>query len=131
MVHGGVLPGPARRCESSGSTGWSRWRRPTRHFELAPDYSVDEIITGTRLFEAERAETLVVRYSARIAGWIAEREGKCVAPDGSLTLEHPLADEHWAMRHVLQYGPEAEVLAPKSVRQQLAARLRQLEEAFQ
>ncbi len=100
-------------------------------FELAADYSVDEIITGTRLFETERVETLVVRYSPRIAGWIAEREGKHVAPDGSLTLEHPLADEHWAMRHVLQYGPEAEVLAPESVRQQLAEQLRLLEEAFQ
>jgi predicted DNA-binding transcriptional regulator YafY len=85
-------------------------------FEIPGDYSVDAIIAENRLFKAERAETMVVRYSPRIARWIAEREGKPVANDGSLTLEHPLADDQWAMRHVLQYGPEAEVLAPESLR---------------
>jgi predicted DNA-binding transcriptional regulator YafY len=65
-----------------------------------------------------------VRYSPRIARWIAEREKVPLDDDGSLTLEHPLADEEWAVRHVLQYGPEAEVLAPASVR---AAVVRTLE----
>ena len=96
-------------------------------FEIPGDYSVDAIIAENRLFEAERAETMVVRYSPRIARWIAEREGKPVAADGTLTLEHPLADEQWAMRHVLQYGPEAEVLAPESLRTRLAERLNEME----
>lgn len=32
--------------------------------------------------------------------------------DGSLTMEHPPGDAEWAIRHVLQYGPEAEALDP-------------------
>lgn len=96
-------------------------------FAIPSDYSVDALIADNRLFKAERAETMVVRYSARIAPWIAEREGKHVAKDGSMTLDHPLADEQWAIRHVLQYGPEAEVLAPESMRKLLTARLTQLE----
>jgi predicted DNA-binding transcriptional regulator YafY len=58
-----------------------------------------------------------------VARWIAEREGKSVEADGSLTLEHPLADTDWAVRHVLQYGPDAEVLEPAAVRQAIVRRL--------
>jgi predicted DNA-binding transcriptional regulator YafY len=54
---------------------------------------------------------------------VAEREGVRPAEDGSLTLEHPVADESWAVRHVLQYGPDAEVLAPDSIRTLLRERL--------
>ena len=38
-------------------------------------------------------------------------------------MEYPLADTHWAVRYVLQYGPQAEVLAPESLRKQVAERL--------
>ena len=64
-----------------------------------------------------------MRYSPRIARWIAEREGKELEKDGSLVVEHTLADTDWAVRHVLQYGPEAEVLAPPEVKAELVRRL--------
>ena len=70
--------------------------------------------------------TLKVRYSPRIARWIAEREGKPLAEDGSLTLEHPLADTDWAVRHVLQYGPDATVLEPAEVREAVVQRLEEM-----
>jgi predicted DNA-binding transcriptional regulator YafY len=66
---------------------------------------------------------MTVRYSPRIARWVAEREGLQLAEDGSLTMEHPVADESWAVRHVLQYGPDAEVLAPAAMRELVADRL--------
>ena len=34
--------------------------------------------------------------------WIAEREGKPLDEDGSLTMEHPLADLDWAVWHLPQ-----------------------------
>jgi predicted DNA-binding transcriptional regulator YafY len=64
-----------------------------------------------------------VKYSPRIARWIAEREGVSPDPDGSLTLEHPLADADWGLRHVLQYGPDAEVLEPLDLRAEIVRRL--------
>jgi predicted DNA-binding transcriptional regulator YafY len=64
-----------------------------------------------------------VRYSPRIARWIAEREGVEPDADGSLTLEHPLLDVQWGVRHVLQYGPDAEVVEPADVREEIARRL--------
>lgn len=71
----------------------------------------------------KNAESLRVWYSAQIARWIAEREGKQLAADGSLTLSHPLADRGWAVRHVLQYGPDAELLKPAALRRELVGRL--------
>ena len=43
--------------------------------------------------------------------------------DGSLTVDHPLVDMQWGVRHVLQYGPDAEVLEPAEVREDVARRL--------
>jgi predicted DNA-binding transcriptional regulator YafY len=81
------------------------------------------VIGDGKAFQTSSAATLTVRYSPRIARWIAEREGKPLAEDGSLTMEHPLADTDWAVRHVLQYGPDATVLAPAEVREAVVKRL--------
>lgn len=93
-------------------------------FRLPPAFSVEALVQGDRMFQADGATPLIVRYSPRIAQWIAEREAAVVAEDGSLTLTHPLADEDWAVRHVLQYGPDAEVLSPPGVRAAVRERLR-------
>lgn len=69
-----------------------------------------------RAFISPTAQRMTVRYSPRIARWVAEREGKSLDADGSLTLEHPVADESWAVRHVLQYGPDAELVEPAGLR---------------
>lgn len=92
-------------------------------FDLPAGFSLDAVLRDGRAFHAEQVRTLRVRYSPRIARWIAEREGRSPAADGSLTVEHPLADEDWAIRHVLQYGPDAEVLAPAELRTAVRARL--------
>lgn len=94
-------------------------------FERPASYSPDQVLPHGRAFSApvDGAGTMRVRYSARIARWIAEREARALDADGSLTMEHPLADEEWGIRHVLQYGPDAEVLAPVALRETLRKRL--------
>lgn len=92
-------------------------------FEIPDSFSLDQVLREGRAFHREDAEPLRVRYSPRIARWIAEREGAPLDEDGSLTLTHPLADESWAIRHVLQYGPEAEVLHPPRLRSAVRERL--------
>ncbi|MEJ7811443.1 MAG: WYL domain-containing protein [Gemmatimonadaceae bacterium] len=95
-------------------------------FEPPPALELDSVIREGKVFRAEEPGTLRVRYAPRIARWVAEREGAPLDADGSLTLEHPLADAEWAVRHVLQYGPDAEVLAPASVRDAMRERLEAL-----
>lgn len=93
-------------------------------FTVPESFSLDEILSdGKALSSSGGPRVLVVRYSPRIARWIAEREGRELAPDGSLTVEHPLVDTTWAIRHVLRYGPDAEVLAPADVREELRVTL--------
>jgi len=90
----------------------------------APHPSVVDSALAKGPFHTDRPARMTVRYSSTVARWIAEREGKSLAADGSLTAERPLADPAWGVRHVLQYGPEAEVLEPAWMREEVATRLR-------
>ena len=95
-------------------------------YRLPSREAIEQLLGAGKPFHSEHTRTLTVRYSPRIARWIAEREQVPLAGDGSLTLDHPLADTDWAVRHVLQYGPDAEVIAPIEVREQLRTRLASL-----
>ena len=91
---------------------------------FTPDASFDSAsVAGDRPFVGTPERTMTVRYSSRIARWICEREGGELAEDGSLTRDYPLGDMGWAVRHVLQYGPDAEVLAPDELREEIVRRL--------
>lgn len=99
----------------------------TDRYEIPSDFSVSKVLEKGKGLKAEASSSgITVRYSPRIARWIAEREGMAVSDDGSLTVEHPLADEDWGMRHVLQYGPDAELLEPLDIRRKIIERLRVL-----
>jgi predicted DNA-binding transcriptional regulator YafY len=94
-----------------------------QRFDMPADFSLDAVLREGRVFYNEQPGTMLVRYSPRVARWIAEREGRVPDDDGALVIEHPLADWEWGMRHVLQYGPEAEVLEPAALRERLRERL--------
>lgn len=86
-------------------------------YKVPDDFSIDRVMEKSKaMLSREPAEILRVRYSSRIAKWIAEREGVALDADGSATIEHPLHDDQWAVRHALQYGAEAEVVAPARIR---------------
>jgi len=93
-------------------------------FEVPSDFDLDGVLRDGRIFSGERPEDeLVVRYSPQVARWVAEREGVPLDADGSVTVSWPLADDAWAVRHVLQYGVDASVLAPTRIRDLVIARL--------
>lgn len=92
-------------------------------YELPSAFALESVAPDGRVLHGTPVTTMRVRYSARIAPWIAEREGIDVAADGALVLEHPVHDIGWAVRHVLQYGPDAEVVAPVEMRALVADRL--------
>ncbi len=95
-------------------------------YAIPADFSLDAMVRDGRLLHGRHAQTLVVAYSPTIARWIAEREGLAQEADGSLVVEYPLADEEWALRHTLQYGAEAEVLAPIEVRAMVRERVQRM-----
>ena len=92
-------------------------------YEIPTTFSVDEHLNDRKVLRTGAPAKMRVRYSPRIARWIAEREGLEPDVDGSLTMDHPLLDVQWGVRHVLQYGPDAEVLEPHDVRAEVARRV--------
>ncbi len=119
-------------CESSADVRIFRVDRiqlaeaQEEHFERPATWRVDDVVTGRRVLRTDAPRQLRVRYGARVARWIAEREGAVPAADGSVEVTYPLADATWAVRHVLQYGPDAEVLAPDDVRALVRDRLQRM-----
>jgi proteasome accessory factor C len=97
-------------------------------YDIPADFSLAQVLQHGGVFKRDEGvdDALVVRYSPQVARWIAERTGKSVAPDGTLDVSYPLADEAWAVRHVLQYGPDARVLAPAGVKERVVAVLDEL-----
>jgi predicted DNA-binding transcriptional regulator YafY len=93
-------------------------------YSLPKDFSLEGELRGNQVLSpAPVEEVMRVRYSPRIARWIAEREQGEQDADGSVTLEHPMVDIDWAVRYVLQYGAEAEVLSPSRVREVICRQL--------
>jgi proteasome accessory factor C len=98
--------------------------RLEERFEAPDGDPLASVVRDGHVFHTEDpVATVTIRYSPAVARWIAEREGVTVDADGSLTRESPLADIDWAVRQVLQYGPEAEVIAPEEVRRGVVKRL--------
>ena len=122
-------------CESSDGIRVFRLDRVEQVEELDAKYesprgfSLDAMVKDGKAFQSPEAGTLRLRYSPRIARWIAEREGKALGEDGSLTMDHPLADVDWAVRHVLQYGPDVTVLEPAEVRDAVRRKLEEMTDA--
>jgi predicted DNA-binding transcriptional regulator YafY len=66
---------------------------------------------------AEGTTAVQVRFSPSISRWLAERHPDAVMDkDGSTIVTYQVANADWLVRHVLHYGPEAEVLGPESFR---------------
>jgi predicted DNA-binding transcriptional regulator YafY len=91
--------------------------------EPDPDTEHTVLDDGTPFVTSAEPSTLVVRYSPAIARWIAERDGLGLEADGAAIRTHPLADREWAIRHVLQYGPDATIVEPAELREAVVERL--------
>ncbi len=93
----------------------------TDGYDVPADFAVAQVLQSGGVFKKDdgKDDTLVVRYSPQVARWIAERTGQAIAADGTIEVSYPLADEAWAVRHVMQYGPDAVVVSPASIREQV------------
>jgi proteasome accessory factor C len=90
-------------------------------FPLPADFDASAWLVGGRAYRADREVTATVRYAASIARWIREKGPVEEQPDGAVVVRLPVADPAWLVRHVLQYAPDAEVLAPAELRREVAA----------
>ena len=85
-------------------------------FEVAPDFDPARYVSGGRVYHAAEDQEARVRYTPRVARWIVEKGDTLPLADGSVVARHRVSDPRWLVRHVLRYGPEAEVLEPAALR---------------
>lgn len=94
-------------------------------FTIPADFDPDVWVTnGGRVYRADEETEVVIRYSPRIARWIREKGPVEEMEDGSVVVRYRVADTDWAVRHALQHGVDAEIVAPESVRRSVVAMLR-------
>jgi predicted DNA-binding transcriptional regulator YafY len=86
-------------------------------------FSLESVLRDGKVLSGEETRQMRVRYSERIARWIAEREGVAEDVDGSVTMDVPVLDEAWAVRRVLRYGPDAVVESPERIRELMRVQL--------
>jgi proteasome accessory factor C len=67
---------------------------------------------------AEAPDDVRVRFGAGIARWLLERYPDAERrDDGAIEVVLRVSEPAWLVRHLLQYGAEAEVVAPKAYRE--------------
>ena len=67
---------------------------------------------------ADAVVNVTVRFTPEIGRWLEERYPDARRePDGSVLVTFKVANPSWLVRHVLQYGPDAEVLEPAEYRE--------------
>jgi predicted DNA-binding transcriptional regulator YafY len=91
-----------------------------------PEFDVDRYLAeGFGIFHGGPVEEVALSFSAAVARYVregawSETETKEQRPDGSLVLRMRVPVNIGLLRFVLQYGAEVEVLAPESLRSQVA-----------
>jgi predicted DNA-binding transcriptional regulator YafY len=100
-----------------------------RKFLVPPDFDVAEYLSGGRALVAGHAATARVRYTSAAAPYVREQWPDCAeGEDGGVEAVHPLLEPGWALRHVLQYGPDAQVVDPPELAATVARTARSLAE---
>ena len=103
----------------------------TEAFDAPAGFDPTGYVEDGRVFRSSETEAVYVRYGTAIAPWIREK-GPCDdLPGGAVGVNYSAADPGWAVRHALQYGPEAEILEPEAVRCMVVASARRVLEASQ
>jgi proteasome accessory factor C len=85
-------------------------------FSVPESFDPSTVVRDGRVFDPSDDVEATVRYSPRIARWIEEQGPVERQPDGSVVVRYRVSDPAWLVRHVLQHGPDAEVLAPAGMR---------------
>lgn len=85
-------------------------------FTVPDGFDASDYLDGGRVYRADDPVDVTVRYSPRVARWVTERGEGMIQDDGSVTVTRAVADPGWIVRHVLHYGPDAEIVEPAEAR---------------
>ena len=95
-------------------------------FTPSTGFSLESVLRAGKVLVGTGDAVMRVRYTPKVARWIAEREAVTPEPDGSVLAEYPLLDREWGVRQALRYGADVEVLEPADLRAAVVERLSSL-----
>jgi predicted DNA-binding transcriptional regulator YafY len=95
-------------------------------FDVPADFDPSHFVSDGRVYRADDFQEVSVRYSPHVARWVAEHGAVEPMQDGSVQVRYSVADTTWVVRHVLEHGADAEVVAPEEVRRQVLEALRRV-----
>ena len=94
------------------------------------------LASGYGIFSGPAKAWATIRFAPRAARWVADehwhskQEGRYL-PDGRYELRVPYANAKELLMDVLRYGPEAEVVAPASLREEAKISLKLASNAYE
>jgi predicted DNA-binding transcriptional regulator YafY len=105
-------------------------------FDPKPERSWRHLLEGAfGLFQGDQTVPVTLRFTAFRARWIREQHWHpdqqiTENPDGSLDLTLPAADFREIKLKILQFGADAEVLAPESLRQEIKVEIDRMKSVY-
>ena len=94
------------------------------------DAELDEYLSsGYGIFAGRKVECATLKFTPEAARWVSAqswhpKQRSRVEKDGSYVLEVPYAADRELVMEILKFGPDVEVLAPKTLRERVAEALR-------
>src|SRR5690606_15657253 len=89
----------------------------------------EELSAGYGIFAGKEQRTAKLRFTPYRARWVQgeiwHSRQKASFDGAHYVLEVPYSDDRELMQDILRYGPDVEVLGPKSLRRKVAERLRE------
>lgn len=95
-----------------------------------PDKTLDSVLgAGYGIFSGRMVQWAKLRFSAQSARWVVNerwhpKQKNRLLTDGRYVMELPYSDHRELVMDVLRYGPDVEVLAPVSLREEVKSRLK-------
>jgi proteasome accessory factor C len=115
---------------------WCRDRKAWRHFRadrvidamptdasFAPRADFVPVQSAADVFRSDgEIDDVTVRFSPAVARWLGERFPDARQVDGgAVEVTYRVVEPAWLVRMVLQYGPDAEIIAPEAYRDAMRA----------
>ncbi len=80
------------------------------------------------IFAGKATHKAVIHFSKKASKWVADehwhsKQESNVLPNGELELTVPYSDPRELIMDILKYGPEAEIISPKELRDEIKKRL--------
>lgn len=101
--------------------------KPTR--DVSDRRLDEELSAGYGIFAGKDHQTAKLRFTSYRARWVQgeiwHSRQKTTFDGAHFVLEVPYSDDRELMQDILRYGPDVEVLAPKSLQRKVAERLRE------